>query len=42
MVFLLEVAYWIARATSHMAQASLQAVSTRDLSTLLFRELCFV
>ena len=37
-VFLLEVAYWIARATSHMAQASLQAVSTRDLSTLLFRE----
>src|SRR6266481_4469088 len=27
-VFLLEVAYWIARATSHMAQASLQAVST--------------
>jgi len=40
-VFLLEVAYWIARATSHMAQASLQAVSTRDLSTLLFREYVF-
>jgi len=40
-VFLLEVAYWVARATSHMAQASLQAVSTRDLSTLLFREYVF-
>ena len=40
-VFLLEIAYWIARATSHMAQASLQAVSTRDLSTLLFREYVF-
>src|SRR5216684_7619090 len=41
MVFLLEVAYWIARATSHMAQASPSAVSTRDLSTLLFREYVF-
>jgi NADH-quinone oxidoreductase subunit J len=39
-VFLLEVAYWIARATSHMTQSS-QAVSTRDLSTLLFREYVF-
>jgi len=36
LVFLVEVAYWIARATSHMAQSSTQAVSTRELSTLLF------
>jgi NADH-quinone oxidoreductase subunit J len=40
-VFLLEVAYWIARATSHMAQTSAEAVSTRGLSTLLFREYVF-
>ena len=40
-VFLLEAAYWIAHATSHLAQASTQAVSTRDLSTLLFREYVF-
>ena len=40
-VFLLEVAYAIGRATSHMAQASPQAVSTRDLSNLLFREYVF-
>src|SRR6202140_1349633 len=40
-VFLLEIAYWIARATSHMTQASPLAVSTRDLSTLLFREYVF-
>jgi NADH-quinone oxidoreductase subunit J len=40
-VFLLEVAYWIARATSHMTPASAEAVSTRDLSTLLFREYVF-
>ena len=41
LVFLVEVAYWIARATSHMAQSSNQAVSTRELSTLLFREYVF-
>jgi NADH-quinone oxidoreductase subunit J len=41
LVFLVEVAYWIARATSHMAQSSTQAVSTRELSTLLFREYVF-
>ena len=40
-VFLLEVAYAIGRASSHMAQASPQAVSTRDLSNLLFREYVF-
>ena len=40
-VFLVEVAYGIGRATSHMAQASSQAVSTRDLSNLLFREYVF-
>ena len=41
LVFLVEVAYWIARATSHMAQSSTQAVSTRELSTQLFREYVF-
>ena len=41
LVFLVEVAYWIARATSHMAQSSTQGVSTRELSTLLFREYAF-
>ena len=40
-VFMLEVAYGIARATSHMQQASPLAVSTRDLSSLLFREYVF-
>jgi len=40
-MFLLEVAYWIARATSHLAPPAAQLVSTRDLSTLLFREYVF-
>jgi len=40
-VFLLEAAYWIARASSHMEQSSPQAVSTRELSTLLFRDYVF-
>jgi NADH-quinone oxidoreductase subunit J len=40
-VFLLEAAYWVARASSHMAQSSPQAVSTRELSTLLFRDYVF-
>jgi NADH-quinone oxidoreductase subunit J len=40
-VFLVEVGYWIARASSHMVQSSSQSVSTRDLSTLLFREYVF-
>jgi NADH-quinone oxidoreductase subunit J len=40
-IFLLEIAYWIGRATSHMAQASPEAVSTRGLSMLLFREYVF-
>ena len=41
LVFLIEVAYWVARATSHMSQSSTQSVSTRDLSSLLFREYAF-
>ncbi len=40
-VFLAEVAYWIGRATSHMGAAPPENVSTRDLSTLLFREYAF-
>jgi NADH-quinone oxidoreductase subunit J len=40
-VFLCEAAYWIGHATSHMEQASAEAVSTHDLSTLLFREYTF-
>src|ERR1700691_4064192 len=40
-VFLVEVAYWIARATAHRGSAPAEAVSTRDLSTLLFREYVF-
>jgi NADH-quinone oxidoreductase subunit J len=40
-VFLLEVAYWIGRATSHLGSAPPETVSTRDLSTLLFREYVF-
>lgn len=40
-VFLLEVAYWIGRASLHLGPGPSQAVSTRDLSTLLFREYVF-
>ncbi|HWZ56225.1 MAG TPA: NADH-quinone oxidoreductase subunit J [Verrucomicrobiae bacterium] len=40
-VFLLEVAYWIGRATVHLPSGPSQAVSTRDLSSLLFREYVF-
>jgi NADH-quinone oxidoreductase subunit J len=40
-VFLVEVAYGIGRATSHLGPATAEAVSTRDLSTLLFREYVF-
>jgi NADH-quinone oxidoreductase subunit J len=40
-VFLLEVAYWIGKATAHLGSAPPEAVSTRDLSTLLFREFVF-
>jgi len=39
--FLVEVAYWIGRATMHMDAAPAETVSTRDLSTLLFREYVF-
>jgi NADH-quinone oxidoreductase subunit J len=40
-VFLVEVAYWIGRATSQLGSAPQEVVSTRDLSTLLFREYVF-
>ena len=40
-VFLAEVAFWIGRATSHLGSAPPEAVSTRELSTLLFREYVF-
>lgn len=40
-VFLIEVAYGIGRATMHMAPPVPSPVSTRDLSTLLFREYVF-
>ena len=40
-IFLAEVAFWIGRATSHLGSAPPEAVSTRDLSTLLFREYVF-
>ena len=39
--FLIEVAYWIGRATVHLGAAPAEAVSTRDLSSLLFREYVF-
>jgi len=40
-VFLAEVAFWIGRATSQLGPGPPEAVSTRDLSTLLFREYVF-
>jgi len=40
-VFLVEVAYWIGKATARLGSAPPEAVSTRDLSTLLFREYAF-
>ncbi len=40
-VFLVEVAYWIGRATMHLSPAPAEVVSTRDLSSLLFREYVF-
>ena len=40
-VFLAEVAFWIGRATSRLGSAPPEAVSTQDLSTLLFREYVF-
>jgi NADH-quinone oxidoreductase subunit J len=40
-VFLIEVAYGIGRATMGMIPPAPEAVSTRDLSTLLFREYVF-
>jgi len=40
-VFLVEIAYWIGRATLHMNAPGAGVVSTRDLSSLLFREYVF-
>ena len=40
-VFLVEIAYWIGRATSHLGSAPQETVSTRDLSSLLFRDYVF-
>jgi len=40
-VFLVEVAYWIGRATAHLGTTPPEMVSTRDLSSLLFREYVF-
>ena len=39
--FLVEVAYWIGRATLRLPSPAPEAVSTRDLSTLLFRDYVF-
>ena len=39
--FLLELAYWIGRATMHLGPRPEGLVSTRDLSALLFREYVF-
>ena len=39
--FLVEVAYGIGRATAHLGPAVAESVSTRDLSTLLFRDYVF-
>jgi NADH-quinone oxidoreductase subunit J len=41
LVFLVEMAVWIGRATAHLGSAPPEAVSTRDLSTLLFRDYVF-
>jgi NADH-quinone oxidoreductase subunit J len=40
-VFLAEVAFWIGRAASQLGPGPPEAVSTRDLSALLFREYVF-
>jgi NADH-quinone oxidoreductase subunit J len=40
-VFLFEVAYWIGRATAHLGTTPPEMVSTRELSSLLFREYVF-
>jgi len=39
--FLVEVAYWIGRATAHLGTPPEEMVSTRELSSLLFREFVF-
>jgi NADH-quinone oxidoreductase subunit J len=40
-VFMIEVAYWVGRSTLRLPPAPAEVVSTRDLSSLLFREYVF-
>jgi NADH-quinone oxidoreductase subunit J len=40
-LFLLEMAYWIARVSANLTPAAGSAGSTRDLATLLFRDYVF-
>jgi NADH-quinone oxidoreductase subunit J len=40
-LFLLEMAYWIARVSAYLTPAAGSAGSTRDLATLLFRDYVF-
>jgi NADH-quinone oxidoreductase subunit J len=40
-IFLIEIAFWIGHATLHLGASPAEAVSTRDLSTLLFRDYVF-
>jgi NADH-quinone oxidoreductase subunit J len=40
-IFLIEIAFWIGHATPHLGASPAEAVSTRDLSTLLFRDYVF-
>ena len=40
-VFLVQVSYWIGRATAHLPSGPPESVSTRDLSTLLFSSYVF-
>jgi len=40
-VFLIEISYWVGRATMHLGAPATAAVSTRELSSLLFTEYVF-
>src|SRR5689334_8649397 len=40
-VFMLELAYWVARGSAHLPPSPRQFASTRELSTLLFRDYVF-
>lgn len=41
LIFLAEMGVWMARASAHMSPSPVQLTSTRDLSTLLFRDYVF-